>query len=105
MYYNRYKDLIVNGETIKLIPFVKIPDKTTDKSKIWNSNIDRLDKLSNEYYGHPYGGWLIMLCNCEYGSDEFDIPNNSLIKIPFPYMQSVQQYKEQILLYKNKYGF
>lgn len=102
-YYNRYRKFTFNGEVIPILPFIVLPIKTSDKSKIWNIN-DRLDKISYEYYGHPYGGWLIMLVNSEYGSDEFDIPENSLIRIPFPYRESLQQYIEQIDFYNNKYG-
>lgn len=103
MYYNRYSKFIGNGK-IEFIPHIIIPNKSTDKSKIWKVNIDKLDILSNEYYGHPYGGWLIMLANRQFGSDELSIPDNALIKIPYPYQASIQQYNDQVELYKKKYG-
>lgn len=102
MYINRYSPLISNGLT-KQSPFVKLTAKSTDKSKIWNQGLDRMDNLSQRYYNHPYGGWLIMLANPQYG-DEFEIPDGTLIKIPFPYRVTVQQYQDALTLYDNKFG-
>jgi hypothetical protein len=43
------------------------------------------------YYNNPYGGWLIMLANPEFGGLEFNIPNQTVIRIPFP---SIVQLKD-----------
>ena len=102
-YYNRYSKLISNGLT-KQMPFIKLRIKASDKSKIWNKNIDRLDTISQKYYDHPYGGWLIMLANPQYGT-EFDIPDGTLIRIPFPYKTSQQQFIDEMNRYDNKFGF
>ena len=101
-YINRYSPLIANGLT-KQMPFIKLRPKATDKAKIWNKGIDRMDLISHRYYNNPYGGWLIMLANPQYG-DEFDIPDGTLIKIPFPYLLTIQQYSDMLTLYDNKFG-
>lgn len=101
-YINRYSPLIFNGLT-KQMPFIKLKPKSSDKSKMWNKGIDRLDILSYRYYNNPYGGWLIMLANPQF-SDEFEIPDATLIRIPFPYLVTIQQYTDALALYDNKFG-
>ncbi len=51
-----------------------------------------MDKLSQQYYGNPYHGWLIMLANPQYGGVEENIPDSEIIRIPFPFRDSLQQY-------------
>ena len=102
-FYNRYQGLIVNGQQ-KLIPYVKIPAKTTDKVYIYRSGISRLDKISQSFYGAPYYGWLILQANPEYGGSEIDIPNNAILKIPFPLQSSLLDYKTAVQNYYVYYG-
>ena len=37
-----------------------------------------------------------MLANPQYGSMEFDIPEGSILRIPFPLMDSLQDYQEKV---------
>jgi hypothetical protein len=60
--------------------------------------------MSQEYYNTPLFGWLIMLANPKVGSIEFDIPDNSIIRVPFPLINSLQEYKKNVELYKLYYG-
>lgn len=102
-YYNRYNNLIVNGiQTV--IPYVKLPAKSTDKMYIYRVGISRLDKISQTYYGSPYFGWLIMQANAEYGGSEIDIPDNTTLKIPFPLTSSLLDYKSSLETYFYYYG-
>lgn len=102
-YYNRYNNLIVNGvQTV--IPYVKLPSKSTDKMYIYRVGISRLDKVSQTYYGSPYFGWLIMQANSEYGGSEIDIPDNTTLKIPFPLTSSLLDYKSSLETYFYYYG-
>jgi hypothetical protein len=94
-YYNRYQNLIVNGEFTN-IPYVSLPDKTSDKIQIYRQGISRLDKISQTYYGTPYFGWLILQVNGIYGSSEVNIPDNSILKIPFPLLTSLLDYKSAL---------
>jgi len=47
---------------------------------------------------------LIMLANPALGSLEFEIPDNSIIRIPFPLINTLQDYKKSVELYKLYYG-
>ena len=102
-YFDRYTEFKIDGN-VKPLPFIKIPPKSTDKIIPYLKGRDRMDKLSQSYYNNPYYGWLIMAANPEYGGIEFDIPNNSFIRLPFPLKQSIQQYIEQVNNYKRLNG-
>jgi len=102
-YYNRYQKFDYNGKPLP-VPFIKISAKSTDKSVLYRQNKDRMDKLSLEYYGNPYHGWLIMLANPQYGGVEENIPNNEIIRIPFPFKDSLQQYISEVQRYEMLYG-
>jgi hypothetical protein len=45
-----------------------------------------------------------MLANPLAGNTEFEIPNNFYIRIPFPLVVSLQDYKSAVELYKLYYG-
>ena len=81
-YYNRYQKFNFNGK-YKPLPFIKIEPKSSDKTVLYRQTKSRMDKLSQEYYGNPYHGWLIMLANPQYGGVEESIPNNEIIRILF----------------------
>jgi hypothetical protein len=102
-YYGRYQDFEVDGG-FRIVPGIEIPIKNTDKYVQYRRGKDRLDKLSQEYYDTPLFGWLILQANPESNSVEFDIPDNTLMRIPFPLTESLQDYKKGIELYKLYYG-
>ena len=66
---------------------------------VWKKN-KRLDVVSQEYYNVPYYGWLILSANPKFGGMEFDIPENTILTIPFPLMDSLKNYQEKIENYK-----
>jgi len=102
-YYDRYQKFKVNGK-FKMIPFIKLTPKPSDKTVVYSTETTRLDKLSQEYYGNPYHGWLIMLANPKYGGVEEAIPNNEIIRIPFPFNNSIEQYMSAVNTYEALYG-
>lgn len=102
-YYNRYKSFFIDGES-NVVPFVKLPKKTSDIQYQYRKNITRLDKLSQEYYGSPYYSWLIMLANPKYGGLEWNIPDKALITIPYPLVNSLQDYENELNNYFFYYG-
>jgi hypothetical protein len=102
-YFNRYEYFTENGEH-KIVPGIEIPIRSTDKFTKYKKGKDRLDKMSQEYYSTPLFGWLIMLANPTLGSLEFEIPDNSIIRIPFPLINTLQDYKKGVELYKLYYG-
>ena len=103
LYFNRYYNFLINGEQT-VVPFVKLPSKSTDKKYFYKTGISRLDKISQEYYGSPLFGWLILLANPEYGGLEWNIPDGGLLVIPFPLVSSVQDYEAELNNYFFYYG-
>jgi hypothetical protein len=102
-YYNRYSDFLINGEQT-VVPFIPLPAKSSDKSHIYIVGQSRMDKISQQYFGSPFFGWLIMLANSEFGGLEQNIPDGSLLTIPFPLVASLQDYKNGLDNYFFYYG-
>lgn len=102
-YYDRYNNFRVNGE-IKPLPGITIPIDSSDKTAIYKQGVTRLDKLSNLYYNNPYSGWLIMLANPEYGGLEFNIPDMSVLRVPFPFDSAIARYITEVNNNKLLYG-
>ncbi len=101
-YFDRYGNFKLNDK-LTFIPFIKLTEKSTDLKVEWKKT-KKLDKISNDQYGAPYYGWLIMLANPQYGGLEFDIPEGSILKIPFPLMDSLQDYQNKINQYLRENG-
>jgi hypothetical protein len=102
-YYDRYQDFVVDGEFL-IIPGIQIPLKSTDQFIQYKKGIDRLDKISQDRYNTPLFSWLIMLANPSAGPTEFEIPDNTTLRIPFPLINTLQDYKKAVELYKLYYG-
>lgn len=91
--YDKYSILRREGGLPDMMPFVRLPVNPTDKYETWNPEFSRLDKISQKYYGNPFFDFLILLANPQFVS-EFDIPDNTLIRIPFPLAVARQDYEE-----------
>ena len=102
-YYNRYNNFLINGEQT-VVPFVSIPSKPSDKRYIYKVGQSRTDKISQQYYGAPYFGWLIMQANPQFGGLENNIPDGSILTIPFPLLSSLQDYKAALDAHFFYYG-
>ena len=102
-YYNRYNNFLINGEQT-VVPFVNIPSKPSDKRYIYKVGQSRTDKISQQYYGAPYFGWLIMQANPQFGGLENNIPDGSILTIPFPLLSSLQDYKAALDTHFFYYG-
>ena len=100
-YYDRYQKFRTNNE-VKVMPFIKIRMSGSDISVEYKKNT-RLDILSQQYYGVPYYGWLIMQANPIFGGLEFDIPEGTIIRIPFPLISALQSYQEETDKYNTLY--
>lgn len=101
--FSRYDKFIVNG-TMKLVPFIKIPKKESDKYDYYIQGESRLDLISYQYYNDPNYGWLILQANPELGPYEFAIPTETIIRIPFPLGTTLTQYTKDIETYYNLNG-
>lgn len=93
--YNRYSNFLINGEQT-VVPYVNLPSKTTDKRYIYKTGQSRLDKISQQYYGSPTFGWLILVANPIFGGEEWNISDGSILTIPFPLLASLQDYKNEL---------
>ena len=102
-YYNRYEEFVTNG-SFRIVPGIELPIKSTDRYLQYSKAKHRMDVLSQEYYGTPLFGWLILQANPLLGSIEFEIPDNSYLRIPFPLLTSLQDYKNGVDLYTTYYG-
>lgn len=102
MYYNFYSPFTEN-ELITIIPFVTLPTKETDKTHIWKKGVDRLDKISQRFYGHPYGAHLILNVNATLGTNEDDFEDGVILLIPYPYRDSLQDWINNTVKFKNIY--
>lgn len=102
MYTNRYQPF-ENGETQETPIPVKLPEKSTDKFTTYKIGRSRLDKISEERYGNPFHGWLILMANPEY-HEECDIPDNATIRVPYPLNQSRRDYIQAVNRNKQLYG-
>jgi hypothetical protein len=102
-YWNRYSEFLINGEQT-VVPYVQLPQKTTDKAYIDTVAKSRLDKVSQEYYSSPYFSWLILQANPQFGGLENNIYDGAILIIPFPLLPSLQDYKAALENHFYYYG-
>jgi phage tail protein X len=102
-YYNRYGMFLENGVQ-NVVPYVQLPLKPSDKKYIFRYGQSRLDKISQQYYGTPFFGWLILQANPGYTGLEANIPDGAVLTIPFPLLTSLQDYKGALDNYFLYYG-
>lgn len=104
-YHNRYNLFLDKDEDHKFYPFIELNEKETDHFVLYKEGRTRLDKISQEYYGDPYHEWVILQANPEYGGLEWMIPDNTLIRVPYPLMVTIQEYRRKINRQKRIYGY
>lgn len=102
-YLDRYQYFLTDGK-FRIVPGIDLPIKSTDKYIQYKKGKDRLDILSQQYYSTPLFGWLILQANPLASSVEFTIPDNFYLRIPFPLITSLQDYKTGVDLYTLYYG-
>ena len=82
MPFNFYKSLKVNNSLLDMPP-VQISARATDKFILYHKERMRLDYIAGQIYEDETLWRLILWANPEYFL-EFDIADNSVIRIPFP---------------------
>lgn len=94
-YWNRYSQFLINGEQT-MVPFVQLPSKPSDKAYIYKVGRTRLDRVSQEFYDSPFFGWLILQGNPEFGGLENNIYDGAILRVPFPLIPSLQDFKAAV---------
>lgn len=99
--YDRYSQFRYDDK-ISVIPFVEIRKQPSDFYEIYQKGKSRLDLISFDYYNDSNYGWLILQANPEVGSMEYEIPDNTELRIPYPLGPALETYRQGIEEY-NKY--
>ena len=98
---DRYKLLRKkNGKGTEIMPPIKINERDTDVFRTYNSDKTRLDRISAEVYEDDTYGWLILMANPEYYM-EFDIPKDTVIRIPLPLREVLTEVEGKLLRKKS----
>lgn len=100
--FDRYSFFRKNGD-IEIVPSITLEKKSSDYYEIYRHGHTRLDILSYNYYGNPNYDWLILMANQEHGSMEFEIPNNTEIRIPYPLEDTLNEYSTKVSNYIKLY--
>ncbi len=88
--------LLVDGDQIKPMPAITISNRSTDKRVIYNSNLTRLDRIAGDIYEDETYWKIILWANPAYYL-EFDIPNNTVIRVPYPLTEVLKEVTNQII--------
>jgi len=104
-YNNRYSFYKNENENHKFYPFIKLREKETDKLITYKRGQTRLDKVSQQFYGDPFHEWVIMQANPEFGGLEFNIPDNRIIRIPYPLTETLREFQRKLNRQKRIYGY
>lgn len=102
-YYNRYTGFLIEGN-YKTLPFIQLDIKTSDYYETYIRNRTRFDQFSEKYYNVPYYTWLILQANPSLGGLEFQIPNGTQIRIPYPLETTLREYNDKIKEFIQFYG-
>lgn len=100
MAFDRYKYLRNTNGSLSTMPKIELKRKSTDIFRVYNSDKTRLDRISAEVYGEDVYGWLILLANPEYAI-EFDIPIDTVIRVPFPLRDTLSEYESKMIKKRN----
>jgi len=104
MSYNRYSQVSMNG-VVELLPKFRYIPQNSDREEVWQVDKSRMDLISYKYYEDANYDWLIMLANEDISHLEFEIPDGTIITIPFPLEPALNQFKNQLKVFDNLYGY
>jgi hypothetical protein len=96
MAFSRYRNFIINNRMLS-IPSITIKERDTDKFVNYSYQTNRLDRISAEIYGDDTYWWVILMANPDYYM-EYDIPTNTVIRVPFPLEEVLFDFQKIALL-------
>lgn len=91
-----YYDLLRDNDSLKNMPPIRIQHRTTDKSVTYNKQKNRLDTIAGNIYQDETYWRLILWANEEYFM-EYDIPDNTVIRVPWPFQDVVTEINTKIV--------
>lgn len=100
MPFDFYKPLKEN-DMLKDMPPVQISSRKTDKLIVYKKELMRLDFIAGEIYSDETLWRLIMWANPEYFL-EFDIPDGTVIRVPYPVNDVLAEVKNFIINNRDK---
>ena len=81
--------ILKDGNRLKSFPPIRIIERDTDVFVTYNKQKTRLDRIAFDIYRDETCWRIILWANPEFFI-EFDIPDNTVIRVPFP-LEDVQQ--------------
>ena len=102
MPYNFYNLLIDSNGNMADMPPITISSRTTDKYIIYNKLKNRVDTICGDVYNDESLGRIILWANPAYYC-EYDIPDNTVIRIPYPLGDVMNEVINKITTHKNTY--
>ena len=99
---SNFSSLLINKSFGRLdnMPPVSIENRITDKKVLYNMNKTRLDRLAGDFYEDETLWKLILWANPDYEC-EFDIPDDTIIRIPWPKNDVLMEVTTKIVTEKN----
>lgn len=95
MGFNFYS-LLKDNDKLKDMPKVQIDRRTTDKSVTYNKQKNRLDNIAGNIYNDETYWRLILWANESYFM-EFDIPDNTVIRVPYPLQDVLNEVQTKVV--------
>lgn len=93
--------ILRDGTTLKSFPPIRISQRSTDKFVEYNSDRTRLDRIAEDVYEDATCSKIIMWANPEYFI-EFDIPDNTIIRVPYPLKDVQDEVIKKISVGRNR---
>lgn len=94
--FDRYYFTRIDGNQ-QQVPFIELPEHPDDQyiKFIEGNTKTRFDVLAQKYYDNPTLGFFILIANPEYMS-EHEIPDGTIIRIPFNKDRIINLYNESL---------
>jgi len=91
-----YYELLKTNDKLKNMPAIQIEHRPTDKSVTYNKQKNRLDNIAGNVYNDETYWRLILWANEEYFM-EYDIPDNTVIRVPWPFQDVLTEVDTKIV--------
>jgi len=91
-----FYSLLKDNDKLKDMPTVQIKKRTSDKSVTYNKQRNRLDNIAGNVYNDETYWRLILWANENYFM-EFDIPDNAVIRVPYPLQDVLNEVQTKIV--------